>query len=179
MRLAPYNGERTVAELARRLFQLDEFTGNRAKEAAREVEAALRNANPHLQDIRRIGAGTLLVVPEVEGVRHTPVDEEAVPLNEFRSELLDQLRHTLRTARESLKASAELQAQEVRATIEVSQDRELKELSRQFPELQERLPQILEGAKADLKNIESRRAMHKQGLAQLEQEFDEFAKLFT
>ncbi|HEX8237102.1 MAG TPA: hypothetical protein VF600_14180 [Abditibacteriaceae bacterium] len=179
MRIATYNGERSVAELARRLFQLDEFTGNRAKEAAKEAEAALRNANPQLQDIRRMTPGTVLLVPEVEGIRHAPSDNDNSPTQEVRDELFDQLRQTLSTARDTLEKSNELRAQEIRGTIEVSQDRELKEMSRRIPELQERLPQIAESAKADLKELEARRAMHKQGLAQLEQEFNEFKKRFS
>src|SRR3712207_2683 len=113
MRYAVTEGERSVTELAARLFDV----GPRSA-VARSVAKALTDANPELDELGDLPPGTLVEVPEVED--QEPAEElhaladvapaglltglrEAVePLNEGFAELVDAVREENAERRKAL-----------------------------------------------------------------------------
>jgi hypothetical protein len=74
MRFASTGKERTIEELAQRLYRTE---GRGAATAARRARRALRDLNPQLADLEEVPEGTLIIAPDVEGTE--AADEEALP----------------------------------------------------------------------------------------------------
>jgi hypothetical protein len=80
MRVATYQEESNTTDLVARLYQVPQsgklsrlLTLSAAETAGlvKKAEAALREANPRLSDLKRLPRGTLLVVPAVDGLQQT------------------------------------------------------------------------------------------------------------
>ena len=70
MNVTTSGGDDNLKELARRLYKI---RGKRAEIHEAEAVAALRKANPHLRADKPVRAGTLVVVPDVEGLHAATV----------------------------------------------------------------------------------------------------------
>lgn len=66
MQITTYRGEKSLGDLARRLFVI-ERPGSTVK--LRRASEALLQANPHLAKLADLAEGVLIVVPEVEGLK--------------------------------------------------------------------------------------------------------------
>jgi hypothetical protein len=149
----------TVSALTQEVFDT-----NKVKSAAvKHAQAALREANPHWGEHTKLPAGTLVLVPEVPGLRAsasqpTPVVSAAV---------VDQLKQVLANAQAVSQNSAVTAAREIEASVALAKSKDLIVLIREAPELRIRLAQINEQAKVQLKQIETDKAAQLQGLAQL------------
>src|SRR5437016_2248130 len=80
MYVATLQGERTMADLINRLYlvpqgsqfsRLLHLKPREAEDLARRAETALRQANPALADLDKLPPGTVIVVPDVEGLQRT------------------------------------------------------------------------------------------------------------
>ena len=174
MKIATYQGERNVSELAGRVFQIARLKGPQAKALAKAAEAALVVANPQLGDLKSLHAGALIIVPEVPGVE---MAEKVSPTEGMATEIVEPLRQALRGAQLALETSLSREVEEVKQTAEIARGRELKVLGKQVPGINERLSQITEKAKLLLKEADTLKSTQQQAFAQLEKDLDEVARL--
>ena len=91
MRFASFEGQSSVSELVDRIFDVP---ARRASPLRKAAEQALRDANPQLANLRKVPAGTPILVPEVPGV---PVIGEDRPPATPWDDLLKDLTKTLAT----------------------------------------------------------------------------------
>lgn len=169
MRYVIAKSETSLSDLTRRLFDVQ---GPKVAERAKQAEAALRQANPHLRDLTRVLAGTLILVPDVPGVSLTA--PQPAPL--VSPELATQLNEALAQAKAVLEQSVASQTQKAENTATLVKKRELKEAAKQAAGLGERLAQIADRAKARIKEIQTIKTAQTKGLAQLQQDLDELIK---
>ena len=168
MKIVTYQGERTLSELTHRVFDI---RGRKAIERTRQAESALRRANPHLHDLKKLPAGTPVIVPDVPGIgiaTNTPglaVEEE----------VMAQLRQALAWARLALSKSIASESQDVKLTNALVASRELAALVKQMPDLADRLAQIAKEAKSQQADITARSASQIRDLSQLEKDFGQFS----
>jgi len=167
MRVATLRGEESVADLARRLFRI---SGPGAEARAREAEAALLRANPHLRELARAPEGTVIVVPEVPGTNPT---EESQPVGLAGTEMMAEVRRAIGDMRRALQTSATRQADEARGTLELLESHELRTAAERDPALTERLPAIAESARARLEEARALQALQEQALAQLDRDLED------
>ncbi len=172
MRIVAAEGEKNLAELAHRLFQI---RGAGAKALEKLAVAALHDANPHLRPSTAIPSGTPVVIPEVEGLDRTSSAPSSFGLTENSvGQLRDAFKHlaiTLETAlEEELKDEEEAVAQ-------------LKQHEREFKAadqvIHDRLTKIKSASKVRLKELEKHKELQKLGLAQLAKDVDAFAKMLS
>ncbi len=162
MQFAVSKGEASVAELATRLFDIK---GRGAAETMKRTEAALLAANPHLADLTKIPAGTIVVIPDLPG---TPA-VRAPQLAGLSPELDDQVKIAVRVSGEIVGRSAGVREAALNTTLEALKDRDLKDLAVQAPEIKAQLDKLAEVSRAELKESKAASAAAKDAIAQLEQ----------
>lgn len=162
MKFAVSKGEANVAELTTRLFDIK---GQGAAEATKRTEAALLAANPHLADLTKIPAGTIIVIPDLPGAPPVRAPQTAG----ISPELDDQLKFAVKASTDLIGRSAGISEAAANATLEAVKDRDLKEFAAQSPEVKAQLDKIAEVSKADLKESKVAAAAEKDAIAQLEQ----------
>lgn len=162
MKFAISKGETNVAELTTRLFDIK---GQGAAETTKRTEAALLAANPHLSDLAKLPAGTLIVIPDLPGAPVVRAPQTAG----ISPELDDQLKVAVKASSELIGRSAGFREAAVNATLEALKDRDLKEFAAQSPEIKAQLDKIAEVSKANLKESKAAAAAEKEAIAQLEQ----------
>jgi len=164
MRVATFQGERNLTDLVDRLF---EIKGPKAKETAKEAQAALLEANPHLHDLKKVPEGAVILVPDVTGA--APV-ETLSSLQSGAEELADGVRRALVAVRTALTAAASAQAAEMRDTLEFLKSKEVKALIKADPAVQTRLTRVASESTARLKEAEALKAVHQQAAADLQKD---------
>ena len=162
MNFAVSKGEASVAELTKRLFDIK---GQGAAETMRQTEAALLAANPHLADLKKIPAGTIVIIPDLPGSPAVRAPQTAG----ISPELDDQVKIAVKVSTDVVARSVGFREAAVNATLEALKDRDLKEFAAQSPEIKARLDKIAEVSKADLKESKAASAAEKDAIAQLEQ----------
>lgn len=168
MKFVTTKTETSLAELGREVF---EIKGARAATASKNAQAALREANPHIADLKKVPAGTLVVVPDVPGIKTVAAQSPG----EVSAEMISRLKSALGTAKRVLEKSAESQLQDAEATASLAKDRELMALAKQTPELKERLSQIAEQAKRQSKEVADDKKEQIEALGQLEKDLARFS----
>lgn len=171
MRFAVTRGERGLSALSRRLFKGPGATLSR--NLAREASQALVRANPILADLRKVPAGTVIVVPDVPGVTHT--DETSTVLSTATS-LLSQGLERLAEFREVLDARQDSVLKEAQATLTLLRSSKFRAIARKNRVVKERVPTIKAAAAARLKRAESFKRVGQEGLTQLETDLADFLK---
>jgi hypothetical protein len=163
MKFVTVKNETSLADLTREVF---EIKGAKAATAAKSAHAALREANPHIADLKKLPAGTLVVVPDLPGIKATPAQSPggASP------ELVRHLKRVLSGAKAVVEKSAAAQSEDAEASVSLAKDHELAALARKTPELKDRLSQIVEQAKTQSKQVAEDKKSQIQGLAQLEKD---------
>lgn len=162
MKFAVSKGESNIAELTTRLFDIK---GQGAAETTKRTEAALLAANPHLADLTKIPAGTIVVIPDLPGAPAVRAPQTAG----ISPELNDQVKFAVKVSTDIVGRSAGVREAAVNATLEALKDRDLKEFAAQSPEIKAQLDKIAEISKADLKESKTASAAEKDAIAQLEQ----------
>jgi Phage Tail Protein X len=161
MKFITTKSETSLADLTHHVFDIK---GSKSA-AAKEAQAILREANPHLADLTKLPAGTLVIVPDAPGVNASASQSLTVS-----QEVVAQLKQALVDAKAVLEQSVTSETREIETSVSLARSRDLIALAKQAPELQQRLPQIAEQAKLQLKQIEATKAVQLQGLAQLEKD---------
>jgi phage tail protein X/uncharacterized protein YdcH (DUF465 family) len=163
MKFVTIKSETSLADLSREVF---EIKGPKAAAAAKRAQVALREANPHLADVKKVPAGTLVIVPDVPGTKEAP----AQSVGDVSAEMINRLRSALAAAKKVIEESADSQLQDAEATLSLAKDRELSRLARKTPELKDRLSQIVEQAKKQSSQVVEDKKAQIQALAQLEKD---------
>jgi len=168
MKFVTIKSETSLADLSREVF---EIKGAKAAATAKRAQAALREANPHLADVKKVPAGTLVIVPDVPGTKEAP----AQSVGDVSAEMINRLRSALAAAKKMIEGSADSQLQDAEATLSLAKDRELSRLASQTPELKDRLSQIVEHAKKQSSQVAEDKKVQIQALAQLEKDLANFS----
>lgn len=163
MKFVTIKSETNLADLSREVF---EIKGAKAAAAAKRAQAALREANPHLADVKKVPAGTLVIIPDVPGTKEAPTQS----VGDVSAEMISRLRSALAAAKKVIEESADSQLQDAEATLSLAKDRELSRLAKQTPELKERMVRVIEEAKKQSSEVAEDKKAQIQGLAQLEKD---------
>src|SRR5215216_3589445 len=102
MKFVTIKSETSLADLSREVF---EIKGAKAAATSKNAQAALREANPHLADLKKVPAGTLVIVPDVPGTKEAP----AQSVGDVSVEMISRLRSALAAAKRVIEKSAETQ----------------------------------------------------------------------
>jgi phage tail protein X len=163
MKFVTIKTETSLAELTRDVF---EIKGTKAASAAKTAQAALREANPHVADLKKVPSGTLVVVPDVPGIKAAPAQSiEGVSV-----EMMRQLKSALAAAKAVVEKSTAAQVEDAEASASLAKNRDLVALAKQTPELKQRLSQVVDQAKNQAKQIADDKKAQIQALTQLEKD---------
>jgi phage tail protein X len=163
MKFVTIKTETSLADLTRDVF---EIKGTKAASAAKTAQAALREANPHVADLKKVPSGTLVVVPDVPGIKTAPAQSiEGVSVGMMR-----QLKSALAAAKAVVEKSTAAQAEDAEASASLAKNRDLVALAKQTPELKQRLSQVVDRAKTQAKQIADDKKAQIEGLTQLEKD---------
>ena len=168
MCFASFEGQPSVSELVDRIFDVP---SQRASPLRKAAEQALRDANPQLAKLRKVPAGTPILVPEVPGV---PVIGEDRPSATPWDDLLKDLTKTLATTKDAVESSLRREEEAYERTTALLASREVRAAGRQDAELQAQIEEIAAAAKARLEESKTRAAEQIQGLAALTEDLEEF-----
>jgi hypothetical protein len=163
MKFVTIKTETSLADLGREVF---EIKGAKAATAAKSAQAALREANPHIADLKKVPAGTLVIVPDVPGTKAAPVES----VGDVSGEMISRLRSALAAAKRVIERSAAAQLEDTEASAALAKDRDLVALAKQTPELKERLSEMVEQAKTQAKQVADDKKAHMEALLQLEKD---------
>lgn len=163
MKFVTIKTETSLADLTRDVF---EIKGTKAASAAKTAQAALREANPHVADLKKVPSGTLVVVPDVPGIKAAPAQSiEGVSV-----EMMRQLKSALAAAKAVVEKSSVAQVEDAEASASLAKNRDLVALAKQTPELKQRLSQVVDQAKTQAKQIADDKKAQIQALTQLERD---------
>lgn len=178
MRFAIFKGEKTVADLASRLFRVQ---GRGSQAATKQTADALLKANPHLKDMSKVAPGSLIAIPDAA----PPVapGEDAISVGLVRSATSQNIQTALDTLQKrlddietkaavSLKSGTDrLQTSEVRAALKAAADTKVV-----FPAPATSLDAITKHTKEIFKNIQTAQEARTQALTQLRSVLTSFAR---
>ncbi len=162
MKFAVSKGETELSELAARLFDIK---GRGAAATAKSAEAALLKANPHISDLTKVPAGTLIVIPDLPDSPPVRAPQTA----SIGADLQTHLKFALDELSDMIGRSGVSEEQDVAATNEALKSRELKDFVSQSPELKAQLEKITDAVKTKLKDAKAAAAVEKDALAQLQE----------
>jgi hypothetical protein len=163
MKVVTIETETSLTDLTREVF---EIKGAKAAATSKSAQAALREANPHIARLTKLPAGTLLIVPDVPGIKAAP----AQSLGDVSAEMINHLKRALAGAKTVIEKSAANQLHDAETSASSAKNRELVALAKQMPELKRRLSQIAEQAKIQTKQVADDKKAQTQSLAQLEKD---------
>ena len=170
MRIATTKGEKKVAELVKRLFEIE---GTRARATGKLADEELIRLNPYLKDLQALPAGTPFLVPDLPGAR---TGEEARAVTLGVAVVIEGQHKAMGVLRKRLSDSAEQEMEEVKAEIELAKSKNLHTLAARHPDLRQRLSMIAEAAQARLQEIEEANAVRERHLEELEKDFGDLLK---
>jgi hypothetical protein len=161
MQIATLKGERTVAELAARLYKI---TGPGASDAAKQAADALLKANPALSNIDRLPVGSAIVIPDTPHLVNAGELITPTTLRPIESGTLVKTHVTVLTAALDAFVANPPQPDPLlsNATVVAA--------AQQNPALAQRLQSITGNAKATLDDLQAKQAMVRQALAQLQKD---------
>lgn len=184
MNIATLQGERTLSDLAGRLYQVPQagLLGRLVHLSGREAEAlvqkagdALRQANPMLTDLAGLPPGTVIVVPEVEGLAHT---EDVRVVRSTAESLLAGVVQCTEKALGGVERSMEERLKELKDLLSVFEPDEVKAL-RFFNAFPGALNATEEEVRTLAQELPVVKELHKKALTQLKEDVAAMAKLLS
>jgi len=151
MRFVRYQGEASIADLARRVVAFEESADAKLVE---QVSRALLEANPQLEQIERLKSDAMLVVPELRGVKLT---EASQPYRGIGGELAEKMLGGLADFQAIVERNGRREVDDARNTLDLIASREVLELAESEPAVKERLPELREAASERISRMESSR----------------------
>jgi hypothetical protein len=167
--LAIFKGEKSIDELAARLFQIK---GN-DPQASKQAADALMQANPQLASLDRVPAGSVVVVPDTPHPVNTGEIEQPAALLADPARSVAENVNAFGSSLAAVSADAAAQAD---STLNLLQDRSLKAAAAIDQVLAQRLVTIEESTKTTLKDLQAKQTMLQQALAQMQQDLARFLK---
>jgi ubiquinone biosynthesis protein Coq4 len=161
VKFAVLKGEKDVADLASRLF---EMKGRGSAEAYKKAEAALIAANPHLKDLAKLPEGTLIVVPSLPG---TP-PSKSTQTTSGSSQFSEQAKLMLKELSAAFARSSDSEEKAIAAAMDLLKSKEVKDFVAQLPDAQDQADKLNEALKNQQKDLKASTATQKDALAQLQ-----------
>jgi len=178
MRFVIFKGEKSVNELATRIFRIPS-SGSQA--ATNQAAAVLVKANPQLADLSKVPLGSLIAVPD--NAPAISPDERAVASGVVRSLTAQTVQSAFEALQQRLTGIDTSATSRLKPAMDRIQTTDcktaLKNLSDQRPELVDRLPTVDRIAKDTedmMKDLQSAQDLRQQALAQLTAALASFAK---
>jgi hypothetical protein len=172
MRIAMYEGEEKLSELARRLFRLK---GVGASGRARRAEAALIEANPNLRNLDEVHDGTLLVVPDTADLE---LSEEIAPGGAAR-DTARIVEASLEGVAESLDVSASSLAESATNQLKLLRSSRVTDLAKKDRRVRKRVDAALEAAEADRSRAKEMKTEQTAALKELRADLKDFLDLHS
>jgi hypothetical protein len=178
MRFVIFKGEKSVNDLAARIFRIQ---GDGSQAATRQAADALVKANPQLADLSKVPVGSVITVPD--NAPAISPDEQAVASGAVRSltaKTVQSAFDALQQRLTDIESSAANQLKTAMDRIQTSDFKTaLKILSDQSsPQLADRVPSLDAVAKDTedmMKSLQSSQDLRKQSLTQLQTALASFA----
>jgi hypothetical protein len=168
MRLAMFKGEKSIEDLAARLFQVKAGDA----EARKRASAALIEANPQLANLDRVPPGSVVVVPDApHAVNAGEVVEPAIMAAR---DLARSVAEHVTAFTAGLADAASSAAAQANATLQLLQDPSLKRAADADPALKQRLTAIEQNTTARLDDVEAKQALVQQAVAQMQKDLAKF-----
>jgi hypothetical protein len=162
MRFATTKGEKTIRELATRLYA---FEGEPSAATLRKAERALMDANPFLRKPADVAEGVVLAVPGLE--RAEPSEEARSLGSVVGATATGVLEGTLAAAAESFERSLKEEREEVDSSLATLRSRELKKVARADEEADRALRQATDAAKSRVAELDALDRYKSEAFAQL------------
>ena len=163
MRIAIFQGEKTIAELVARLFP----GSSRAPAKRKQATEALLSANPHLSDLSQVAPGSKLVVPDT-ALPHDPAEATTVTPSEPATRNLIVLFHHLDSLKTAVPAAAGAAVADANATVSLMQRAEVRQAAANDPKLAQQVASITQRANARIQNAQTLQAQFLQSLGPLQ-----------
>ena len=128
------------------------------------TEAALLNANPHIRDLSKVRAGTLIVIPDFPD--SPPLRDPQTVAGD--AELSDHLKVALKEFSDAIDRLAQSEEQAAAATTALLKGPDIKDFL-EVPELEEQFKRIDNYAKNRLKEATAAKKAQNEALAQLQE----------
>ena len=173
MRIATFQGETELSKLVSRFYVI---RGTGAKARAKEAEAALLRANPHLENLDGVQKGAVLIVPQVTDAEWTDASRLG---GIFSDEALAELHRLTQAAKDLLQHAHEQQADALHRTLELLKAPQFKALAKQEPDVSQTLTAVNEESKLALKENQASQTAHKQAMLQLRKDLDRLGALIS
>ena len=178
MRFAMFQGEKSVTDLANRLFRIQD-PGSQA--AISQTADALLKANPQLKDVGKIPVGSLIAIPD--SAPAVAPEEEAISVGLVRSFAAQNVQTTFDSLQKRLVDIEAATVDNVKSATDRMQTPEMKKALKTAAEQNlgfvDQLPSLDSIAKETneiLKGMQTARKARKQALAQLQAALTSFAK---
>jgi hypothetical protein len=178
MRFVIFNGEKSVTELANRLFRVP---GKSGQAATKKAAAALLKANPQLSNISKVPVGSLIAIPDTAPPLN-PDEQESAP-SVATSFVAERVQSAFESLHQRLGEIESIATERVKSGMDRLQTPEmkaaLKTAAAQSPNLADRLPSIdsvAKDSKQMLKNLQAAQDSRKQALTQMQAALASFAK---
>ena len=178
MRFAIYKGEKSVADLANRLFRLH---GRGSQATTKQAADALLKANPQLSDISKLSPGALIAVPDTAPPIHP--DEQAITPGLVRSFAVERVQSAFDALHQRLSEIETEAADQTKAAMDRMQTAEVKAAARTVAALNPNIAELLPGMdtmakdfKTMLKDLQTVQDLRKQSQTQMRASLSSFAK---
>lgn len=169
MSFAIFKGEKSVTELAARLFGLQ---GKGAQPAAKQAADLLLKANPQLKEISMVPVGSVILVPaEAPALKDNASPAPGDVLRAFAAERAHQLLVSLddrMTAIESLATEANS------SILAQAKSKEAKTASAKDPILKTNLPVVVKSAESRASDLKSSQSARTKAIAELRTSLSQF-----
>jgi hypothetical protein len=146
MRIVTIKTAASLDEIAGRFYMIE---GPKGSTAAKQAEAALRQANPHLGDLNTIPEGAVILVPDKEGLKPKADPEPSFALGGGFAQLTD----TLDTVGKNLLAAQEKDIEDAKATLTRAKSKDFARLI-DTEELKATVADTVKNAQARIKAAE-------------------------
>jgi hypothetical protein len=167
MRLAIFKGEKSIEDLAARLFA----RGGDAQ-ASKQAAEVLIEANPQLANLERVPSGSVVMVPDTPHAVN--VGEVVDPMTTAAADFSRSVAEHIATFTIGLDGAARAAAAQASATLQLLQDPSLKSAADADPALKQRLAAIEGNAKATPKDVEDKQKVLQQAVDQMQQDLAKF-----
>jgi hypothetical protein len=163
MKIAIFQGEKTIAELVARLFP----GSSRAPAKRKQATEALLSANPQLSDLTQVAPGAKVVVP-VTALPHDPAETTTITASEpaTRNSLL--LFHHLDSLKTTVPAAASAAVAEANATITLMQRAEVQQAAAKDPKFAQQVASVAQRANARIQAAQTLQTQFLQSLGPLQ-----------
>ncbi len=169
MSFAIFKGEKSVTELAARLFALQ---GKGAQPAAKQAGDLLLKANPQLKEISKVPIGSVILVPaEAPALKDSASPAPGDVLRAFAAERAHQLLVSL----DDRMAGIESLATEAnRSILAQAKSKEARTASAKDPILRTNLPVIIKSAESRSSDLKSSQSARTKAIAELRTSLSDF-----